>query len=82
MLQPQKLFHRIIKDHRIEQFPAEMLPLPRFVVGVLATVTKETELFQRNTRHFLKYVVWHNRIKSLQRRLVISIGHQERRNRP
>ena len=53
-LQVQKLLHRIVKHHRVEQVACKMLLLSSGLVDVRPAVPQKTELLQRDAGDLLK----------------------------
>ena len=78
--QVQKLLHRIVKHHRVEQVTGKVLLLAGGLVEVGAAVPQKAELFQRDAGDLLKDLVWDDPVKVRQRHGLVAVGHEEGRD--
>ena len=79
-LQVQKLLHRVIKHHRIEQVACKVFLLAGGLVEVGAAVPQKAELFQRDAGDLLKDLVRDDLVKIFQRHGLVTVGHEEGRD--
>ena len=79
-LQVQKLLHRIVKHHWVEQVACKMLLLSGGLVDVRPTVPQKAELFQRDAGDLLKDLVRDDLVKVCQRHGLVTVGHEEGRD--
>ena len=79
-LQVQKLLHRIVKHHWVEQVACKVLLLSGSLVDVRPTVPQKAELFQRDAGDLLKNFVRDDLVKICQRHSLVAVSHEEGRD--
>lgn len=79
-LQVQKLLHRIVKHHWVEQVACKMFLLSGGLVDVRPAVPQKAELFQRDAGDLLKDLVRDDLVKVRQCHGLVAVGHEEGRD--
>ena len=79
-LQIQKLLHRIVEHHGVEQVAGKVLLLAGGLVAVGAAVPQKAELLQRDAGDLLKDLVRDDLVKIRQRHALVAVGHEEGRD--
>ena len=79
-LQVQKLLHRIVKHHGVEQMTGKVFLLPGGLVEVGTAVPQKAELLQRDAGDLLKDLVRDDLVKIRQCHGLVAVGHEEGRD--